>query len=331
MSVLYVQEQGACIHKAGGRLLVKKQGSTLGYAHLRDLDRLVLVGAVEVSTPAMAALLDGGIDMVLLSAGGRLRGRLAARESKNVDLRHTQFQRYEETGFRLAMARTIVAGKIRNARFLVQRFGRNHAEVDVEAAVAALDRSRHRLDDQSDAAAVLGVEGDAARVYFEAFGRMLLGGFTFTVRSRRPPRDPANALLSFGYAVLEGEVTAALAGEGLDPTVGMLHELDYGRPSLSLDLLEEFRQPVVDRLVLSLVNRRVLREEHFEAGSEGGVRMNDAGRPLFIEFYHRAMASEFEDRTAGERTTFTGIIRRQARRMRLALADGSAYEPFGQR
>lgn len=331
MSVLYVQQQGAVLRKSGGRLEVVHGGETHGHAHLRDLERVVLMGAVEVTTPAMAALLDGGIELLLLSAGGRVRGRLTPAESRNVLLRRDQFLRHGDTEYRLRAARRIVSGKIRNARSVVQRFGRNHPEIAVGQVVDDLDRSRTRLDQQQDAAAVLGVEGDAARVYFSAFGQMLLGDFAFTVRTRRPPLDPANSLLSLGYALVEGEITGALMAEGLDPMVGLLHELDYGRPSLALDLLEEFRQPIVDRLTLSLVNNRIMRAEHFEESEGRGVRLSAAGRKSYLPQFHRLMDTEFLERASGERTTFRRIIRRQAHVMRVALAQAGEYEPYAHR
>jgi len=129
-------------------------------------------------------------------------------------------------------------------------------------AIAQLESSRERAARQTAIESLLGVEGDAARIYFGMFGTMLRSDLTFAGRSRRPPRDPVNALLSFGYTLLTTELTGALAAQGLDPFVGVLHDLDYGRPSLALDLLEEFRQPIIDRLVLSVVNRGVLKADH---------------------------------------------------------------------
>jgi CRISPR-associated protein Cas1 len=157
---------------------------------------------------------------------------------------------------------------------------------------------------------------------------MVRGEFTFTGRSRRPPRDPINALLSFGYTLLTTEMTGALAAQGLDPFVGILHDLDYGRPSLALDLLEEFRQPVIDRLVLSIVNRGALKAEHFDDRGEAGVLLNDTGRPRFLEFYHRALETAFTERGEESPTNYRALLLRQAERLRAAILVEAEYVAY---
>jgi len=328
MTTLYVRETGSCVRRVGQRLQVMKNGEVLADARLRDLERVVLFGNVELSGPAMCALLDAGIDTVLMSYYGKFRGRLAAAEGKNVFLRRQQFVRYEDGEFRLRISRQIVGAKVRNGRHLLQRHFWNHGLAELPEAIELMGAGRERVFEQKSIATLLGIEGSCARVYFEAFGKIVRSEFAFTVRSRRPPRDPVNALLSFGYALLCSELTGAVAAQGLDPHVGVLHELDYGRPSLALDLEEEFRQPVVDRLVLSVVNRGMLKAEHFEDRGEAGVLLNDVGRPLFLECYHKAMETEFVVKPTEERTTFRGLLFRQANRMRKAIEGSEEYVPY---
>ena len=329
MTTLYVREQGAGIRRTGQRLIVYKGDAVLQTVRLRDLERLVLFGSVEVSSPVWTALLEAGIETVLLSFGGKFRGRLAPADGKNVVLRQTQFHRHEDRGYRLRLGKEIVEGKVRNARTVLQQFARNHPSPALTAAIGKLETARERVARQTNLDGLLGAEGEAASLYFGAFGTMLRSDFAFTTRTRRPPRDPVNALLSFGYTLLTTELTGALAAQGLDPHVGLLHDLDYGRPSLALDVLEEFRQPVVDRLALSLVNRGVLTGAHFDDRGEAGVLLNDEGRPRFLEFYHRTLDAEFqEDRTQDQRTSYRGLFRRQAKRMRLAIENGTDYAPY---
>jgi CRISPR-associated protein Cas1 len=292
------------------------------------VERLVLFGHVEVSAPVIAALLDEGVEVVLLSYSGRFRGRLTPTESKNVFLHQTQFRRYEDAEFRLATAQAMVEAKVRNGRHLLQRHLRNHPDAELEGAIAQLDKASGRISERESIESLLGAEGDCARIYFGAFGKMVRSEFAFTVRSRRPPKDPVNALLSFGYTLASTELTGAVAAQGLNPHVGVMHDLDYGRPSLALDILEEFRQPVVDRLVLSVVNLKVIQIEDFEDKGEGGVYLNERGRGRFLEMYHRALETEFEEKGSGERTTFRELFLRQARRMRGALQGEGAYEPY---
>ena len=166
---------------------------------------------------------------------------------------------------------------------LLNRFGRNHAEFDAGPFRARLRRDCEAAGRARSIESLLGHEGAAAAAYFQAFGQMLRRDFVFTVRSRRPPRDPANALLSLAYTLLTSEATSAVAGAGLDPALGMLHTPEEGRPALALDLTEEFRHAVGDRLTLHLVNNRVLSASaDFEAVPEGGVRLRAEGRKRFF-------------------------------------------------
>jgi CRISPR-associated protein Cas1 len=324
MTTLYVREPGAVIRRSGGRLMVEKEGTVLQTVRLRELERVALFGNAEMTAPAMRALLEAGVETTLLSPAGRYLGRLAPAEGKNVFLRLRQFQCHEDREFRLLLARRIVAAKLRNSRALLLRHARSHPSDALRRAAEELADRLDRLDRAASPAALMGMEGDAARVYFGGLALMIRGGLPFAGRSRRPPRDAFNALLSFTYTLLTTELTGAVAAEGFDPHVGFLHEPDYGRPSLALDLLEEFRAPVGDRLALSLANRAVLRPEHFEDLGESGVRFTDPGRTRFLEYYYRALEVEFTDRPSGERLTFRRLMLRQARRLRRCVEDGNA-------
>jgi CRISPR-associated protein Cas1 len=331
MTTLYVKGYSTYIGLVSKRLKVMRAGSLVETVRLRDLERVVLLGNVEVSGPAMAALLDNGIDVVLLSHSGRFRGRLEPAEGKSVLVRQAQFRKHDDMEFRLRVGRAIVEAKIQNSRSVVQRYLRNHPDCNLGEAVSRLQFCRENVARQTTLDALLGVEGDAAKVYFQAFGSMVGSEFSFESRTRRPPRDPVNALLSFGYTLLTAELAGAVAAEGLDIHVGFLHELAHGRPSLALDMVEEFRQPIVDRLVLSLINRGVLKRDHFEDRGQAGVLLNDTGRDRFIGFYHHALDAEFGLRVGhddAEKTTYRELFRRQARRMREAVIGGADYEPF---
>jgi CRISPR-associated protein Cas1 len=328
MTTLYVKEQGAIIRRTHQRLIVEKDNQVLESVRLRDLERVVLFGNVQLTAAAMIALLDAGIETTILGLSGKLRGRLAPMESKNIFLRQAQFRRYDEPDFRMSIARVILDTKIRNGRLLVQRHYRNHPSERLANAIAEMEQAQTKLPAQADIDAMMGVEGLAAKAYFAALGAMVRREFAFATRTRRPPRDPVNALLSFGYTLLLSELVGAVAALGMDPHVGYLHDLDYGRPSLALDLLEEFRQPVVDRLALSLVNRAVLRREHFEDRGDAGVLLNDQGRTIFLEFYHRALDTQFVDRPSATRVTFRALLSRQAQRMRQAIMGEASYQPY---
>ena len=331
MITMYLRQQGSSIRLVGKRLKVIKGNDVLDVVHLRDLERLVIYGNVDLTGPAMAALLDSRVETVLLSYGGRFRGRLQPAESKNVFVRMAQFRRYEDSEFRLRTGQVIVNAKIKNSRFILQRYYRNHPDDKISRAIENMDSCRKTLNIRKSIDELMGAEGEAAKIYFGAFGCMVRSEFAFQIRSRRPPKDPVNALLSFGYTLLCTEIAGAIAGQGLDMQVGFFHELEYGRPSMALDLMEEFRQPVIDRLVLSLINRSVLMKSDFEDRGDNGVYLNDKGRIRFLEYYHQTLQSSFLDReygADGKSTTFRELFNRQASRMKDAIIGECDYLPY---
>jgi CRISPR-associated protein Cas1 len=288
----------------------------------------VVFGNIQVTTQAAATLLDAGVEVSFLSRQGRFRGRLAPADSKNVPLRLAQFRRYEDPDFRLGLARRIVEAKIRNGRALLLRYGRNHPDADLSAAVGQLDTALPSLTYQSTIPALMGTEGQAAATYFRAYGQMFRRELQFTTRSRRPPRDPINALLSLGYTLLTSEAAGILAAHGLDIHIGYFHEVEYGRPSLSLDLVEEFRQPGIDRFTLSLANKLVLTATDFEDRGEGGVFLQPEPRKRYFAFYERMVTTPFKEHGSGEEVTFRTLLQRQARRLVKCILEGTEYQPF---
>ncbi|NLH98663.1 MAG: CRISPR-associated endonuclease Cas1 [Chthonomonadales bacterium] len=328
MSILYIDEQGAEIHRSGARIIVRKDGQEIRSVRLRDVERLVLFGPVDFTTPAMHALLDAGIETHFLSVDGRYRGRLEPAEGKNVPLRRAQYRRADEPSFCLDLARTILAAKLRNCRYVILRHHRNHPDPALQAAADQIGSFADAMADQPDIDACMGAEGAAARAYFAALGTMVRREFAFTARSRRPPRDPVNALLSFGYALLTAEITGVLSSVGLDAHLGFIHSTQYGRPALTLDILEEFRPVVADRIALRLVNNGILQVEHFEPTEDGGVRMTEEGRAAYLQTYHAVMLAEVANRRSEGRTCFREALRTQAKRMRAAVTGDEPYNPY---
>jgi len=330
-TVLYVTQPGAFVHQTHGRLRVTKGTTLLQEVRLADIERVVILGGTAgLTSQAAACLMEAGIETAFLSATGRFRGWLSPAKGRGVTLRLAQFAAYSDTAKRLPLARAIVGQKIRNGDALLARFARNHAEFDPARERARMARALASAGSASDIDALLGHEGDAAAAYFGAFGRMLGNGFTFSVRSRRPPRDAANALLSLGYTLLSAETTSAVAGAGLDPALGMLHAPDEGRPSLGLDLAEEFRQPVVDRLVLHLANNRVLSpaSDFEDKGPGDGFRLKAESRRKFFLAYEARLTEAFRLSDGGPQTCLRDCLRDQARALARAIRDGGAYRPF---
>ncbi len=326
MSTLYVNLAGATIRKASRRLVVSHRDGVVQSVRLRDVTRVVIVGPVLVTQPAILALMEHGIETTFLSGSGRPRARLSPMEGKNVFLRVAQVRQHDHMPFRLEVARRIVAGKMRNGRRVLQLWARLRRDLDLSEPLADLDRLRRKAQDQETIAALMGVEGDAAARYFRAYGSLFRGALRFETRTRRPPRDPVNSLLSLGYTLLCTEATGAVASHGLDPFVGFLHDLDYGRPSLALDLMEEFRHAVVDRFVLSAINHHAFQEDHFEPHANGAVLMKDEPRKKFFRLFEKVMTAEFVNH--GAPTTFRRALQDQAAALARCVTSGDAYEPF---
>jgi CRISPR-associated protein Cas1 len=281
MPTLALMEQGTTLGIEGEMFSVQKEGAVVNRVRMGEVDELLVFGSVALTPAAIAALLQRGIDTVFLTARGQYRGRLIGKPGKNVPLRLAQFDRLRDPAVATPLARALVGGKVANQRYVLLRSQREQRREDLAEATASLRRLMEALDGAMDVDAVRGLEGQAAAIYFGSFGKCIRNRqFSFTTRTRRPPRDPVNAMLSFAYTLLGAVMESAVLRVGLDPMVGVFHAPEYGRPSLVLDLIEEFRPVLVDALVLRVLNRREVAPEDFEefqdeaeamaAGEEGG-------------------------------------------------------------
>jgi len=347
MSVLYLTEQGAFVQKDGGRLVVRKRGQTLDAVRLLPLRQVVVFGNVQLSAGTVTCLLERGIDAVFLSLNGRFRGRLAAFEGKNIELRRAQFQRSLEDGFLLDLAKRFVDGKIRNCQTLLRRQNRQVASSLVAGALARMRWAAGALPRAETLDQVRGLEGAAAAAYFGVFGEIIRQeGFPpFRTRTRRPPRDALNALLSFGYTLLLGHVAAAVEVAGLDPFAGCLHADRNGKPSLVLDLMEEFRPLLVDGVAVAAINRRQILPDDFryqpEFANAVEVDPDDdepvAGYPVrlkpesirkWVGLYEANLARQVTYPRTGVTLTYRQVCLEQARLLARHVHGTEPYEAF---
>ena len=293
-NVLYVDEQGCILKKTGERLLVVKEGETIRDIPLIHLGQVVLCGNISVTTPVMQTLLNAGIPVVYLSAYGRYQGVLMPQISRNSLLRVAQHRVADDPERCLALAKAFVHGKISNMRMMLQRRkwrGKAETEAEetaIESSIEGMRRMRGRLPRAENLPELLGLEGNASADYFRSFSSMLNAemGFSFAHRTRRPPKDPTNALLSFAYSLLTADVISAIQIVGLDPYVGFFHQQTYGRPCLALDLMEEFRPIIADSVVVTLINNRQITPDDFTQ-SHGGWFLKDAARKKFYAAYEK--------------------------------------------
>jgi CRISPR-associated protein Cas1 len=328
MPTLYITDQQARLGKTHNRLVVERDNVKLAEIHDFKVERVVIFGNVQVSTQAMAFLLDRGIDTTFLSYHGKLKGRLAPLASKNAFLRVRQYERARDTRFAAEVAGAIVSGKIDNSSEVLARHQRNHPECKFQLELSLLARLSVKASEKPDIDALRGIEGQAAAIYFKGFPRMLRRSMDFTKRTRRPPTDPINALLSFAYTLMYNEAIGALVSVGFDPYLGFLHSLDYGRCSLALDLIEELRALIADRLVLNVTNLEVVKANDFTGDGVQGIQIKDAARKRFLNEYERLMTSEFPHRRTGERMNFRRVLHDQALAMQRTVTQGATYLPF---
>jgi CRISPR-associated protein Cas1 len=328
LATLYLTQQGATLRKEQNRLLVEHEDRIIAEVHDFKVERVVVFGNVQLTSQAISFLLERGIDTAFLTLRGRLKGRLAALESKNVTLRLQQYERTRNQPFALAVARSIVVGKILNSSEVLARHQRNHTECNLKSEIEQLEVSSKKACKEVSAERLLGVEGQAAAIYFEGFAKMLRRGLVFNKRTRRPPVDPVNSLLSFGYSLLYNEAIAALVSVGCDVYLGFYHTPKFGRCSLALDLMEEMRSVVVDRLALNLINREVFKVSDFQKGEDGGIYLGEEGRKRFLREYERMVSTEFTGRKTSARTSFRRSLYEQALVVQRTILQGTPYTPF---
>lgn len=350
MSTLYLTQPGAQLHKEHDRLLVKRGDEILEAVPMIKVDQVVLMGkGVGITTSALHALTRKGTDIVYLSGGGRYLSRVIGPEHKNGRLRHQQSLLASDPLFALQTAQTIVHGKIVNQRAVVRR----HAErADwAERALTAMDDMVKQLGIARELDQLRGMEGQAAREYFGLLRRLLRppaegGSWNFERRAYYPPTDPVNAMLSFAYSLVLRDMTTACELIGLDPYLGFFHAIDYGRPSMALDLMEEFRPIVADSIVLEAVNRPFVSLEDFEQvdlserdserdeneqapASQHAVYLNGSGREKMIALYENRVNDEGMFTYRDQQVSYRQIFQFQAQAMaRLILGEAREYTSF---
>lgn len=336
LNTLYLTTPETYLRLDNDTLRVEVERETRLRVPLHHLTAVVCFGHIGLSAPLMHRLAESGIALVLLDNNGRFKARLEGAVSGNVLLRQAQFQRVADAAFTLDLARACVAGKIKNTRQVVQR-GAREAKSDAEASTLArltddLAASLRALPAASSLDQLRGLEGEAARQYFGGLSLLirpeLRTSFAMDGRTRRPPRDRFNALLSFLYAMWMNDCRSALEVSGLDPQVGFLHALRPGRAALALDLMEEFR-PWADRLALTLINRGQLTERDFVLREGGGVSLQPDARKTVVVAYQERKKDEINHPLLAQPVALGLVPLVQARLMARAVRDDAApYVPF---
>jgi CRISPR-associated protein Cas1 len=326
---LYVGVQGAGVRVEAGRVLVERDDNELLSVPQGHLARLVLAGSVGLSAGARSWALYSAIDVVFLSRRGSFLGWLEGGGLPNAHQRRAQYLATADGARRVAIGRQVVAGKLANQAALLLRFARRRAPDQVTEATDQVSRYAAELDAASSTDELMGIEGIAARAYYDGFAALLPEGQEFPGRQRHPPPDVINAALSYGYAVLLGEAVSACASAGLDPVAGFLHSDDARRPSLALDLMEEFRPIVVDAAVLELFRRAALDSNDARPDpNRPGVLLTEAARRRLLAALEDRLLTVAHRTPSGVRLTRRRHIYAQASQLARCIADpAAAYEP----
>lgn len=318
---VYVFKQGAMVRKKNDVLRVEFRGEMLEEIPLRQVSQVAIFGNAQISSQAVVSLVEAGIPIVYLTRAGRFLGMTNGLPLHNVLLRKAQFEQFAKPEPALSFARAVVAAKVLNQRTLLMRNG----EGVPDEVFAAMKREAEAAERAEDMDELRGHEGAGAALYFKHFGTMVRAGedglpaFDFEGRNRRPARDPLNAMLSFGYALLAKELTATCLAVGLDPLLGALHAPAFRRPALALDLMEEWRPVIVDSAVLTLVNNRMVAPGDFYRIGDA-CEMRDTARRRMLEAYERRLFTEVIHPVFGYRVSYRRALEVQVRLLGRVLA-----------
>jgi len=327
MATFYITQGGGVLRYLNSCFVAERPGRDPVAAPEFKVDRIVAFGMVHVTQPAASRLFQRKAEMHFLTRRGRYRGRLTPADDPRVDVRLNQYRGFDDEDRRLEFARLVVEAKIGNCRKLLMRHRRNHPETALGEWIGTLGKARREAAACPSIALLRGLEGAAAEDYFRALERIVGDGALFGGRSRRPPADPVNAILSLLYTLVGIEIAGELAARALDPYLGYYHQPRRGNPALAQDILEEFRAPIADRLALAMFNRHELTADDFHGGSRGGVQLTEKGMRRFLESYETELNEPFAERYVGT-ITWRKALGRQATRFRRYVDGKEPYEAF---
>lgn len=322
---LHVTDQDIRANKQGNHIRLTREGELVGDFLIDDIDTAAFYGTARPTTEALLAMLDSGTDITFLSRGGRVKGRMVSEIGKNAKLRLSQYQACSDTLRSFKFAKEIILRKAKNGLALLNAYSKNpHSDFKfterrkMQAAIRAIEKCDSNIDK------LRGYEGSCAKIYFEDFGKCINGstGITFSGRQYRPCKDPVNVLLSLGYTFVARETESLLVSYSFDPMLGFMHTLEYGRASLALDIMEEFRHPLVDRLVLRLINQRIITADDFEFRTEESdcsLNLKRTAFGKFLKYYEETCDSPNRICIGSETLTWRALMRNRVEALRRNL------------
>lgn len=330
MATLYLTDQGTTVYKEHLRFVVHIAPRQKLEIPIREIDRILVFGNVQLTTQVMGTCLQEQIPVLFLSPSGQYRGHLWSLHPLHLDCEIVQLTKHQDERFQLETSRAIIRGKLLNSKQLLLRLNRKRKVAEVTRAAEGITADLESLERVTNLDTLRGYEGIGAARYFPAFGQLVTNlGFCFSKRVRHPPTDPVNALLSFGYTILLNNVLSSIIAEGLSPYFGNLHYGEARKTYLAFDLMEEFRSVVVDGLVLKSINGESLKSKDFEpAKNSEGIYLNAVARRRFLDQFEKRMNEEVSHPDLQSPVTYRQAILLQVRRYKRSLWHGTLYEPF---
>ena len=335
LNTLYITSDEAFVRKERETFVVEVDNKKVFQAPIHSIENIVCFGFKALTPALMAFCAENNVGVSYLSEHGKFLARVQGAQQGNVLLRRTQYSVADSEQESLKIARPIIAAKVSNYRSLLMRHERNHPDDCPDAVISAAATMGNRLADIQKVESLnelRGHEGECATIYFSVLSSLITAqkeDFTFSIRSKRPPLDRANALLSFLYAILANDVRSAVETTGMDPQVGFLHQMRPGRPSLALDIMEEFRAYLGDRVMLNLINLKQVSANDFEIRESGEVRMSDDARKTVLTAYQKRKQEEITHPFLGEKMTVGLMPHIQAQLLaRYLRGDIPEYPPF---
>jgi CRISPR-associated protein Cas1 len=329
--IVYISEQGSTIHINSERLLIKKKGKTIEVLLAKYIDQIVIMGNIQLSTQTIRFLLDRKIDTVFTSLSGKYTGRLVAELGKNIQLRKIQLISLNNLQNRLKLAKGVVYAKAYNSRQLLRKFNYIRKSINISKKLNLITAQMKNIEFAKSIDELMGLEGIISSDYFSCFDEIILNEhLKFKKRTRRPPKNEFNALLSFGYTLLLNTVRTAVNIVGLDPYFGALHSESYGRPSIVLDIMEEFRSIIVDYVALSAVNKSMISKTDFilDEDDELPVKLSVDGRKKYIRLIEKRLNEKIYFEIKKKKMTFKDIIRYQSYKFAKSIIENKNYEGF---
>ena len=324
MSFVYVTEHGALIRLSGGKIIIEKAKKTLAEIPKNTIEGLVILSSVQITSQAIVEFLNIGVPVTWISGTQKFYGRLESMSRVNV-MRQARQIKMQDSNFSLSMAQKVIEAKLHNQQVILKRYNRRRISDNVSKIIKSIDTIAKFIPNTILISRIMGYEGIAAKNYFSALSEIVPKDFNFEKRSRRPPRDMFNAMLSFGYSLLMSEVHTAINTAGLHPYFGFMHAMKEHHPTLASDLMEEWRPILVDSMVMALVSHNEIKPNNFEPEKISGIFLNSAWRKIFLSAYEKKLQTISENKYS-----YRHLIRTQAENYARALMEGDAkkYAPF---